>query len=39
MLLDEIFGFGDRTRRFQILIEEEQYRFLADEAGRRGISI
>jgi len=26
-------------RRFQILIEEEQYRFLANEAGRREVSI
>jgi len=26
-------------RRFQILIEEEQYRFLANEAGRRGVPI
>lgn len=26
-------------RRFQILIEEEQYRFPINEAGRRGVSI
>jgi len=25
--------------RFQILIKEEQYRFLANEAGRRGVPI